>query len=214
MSALPEGIESDVEAMASRAIEEAFGGKAPRFSKGFEKGSAALRAIVEQRWGTVSQDSAELIYVEPGAFAYDYGRVYLFNHLQRPAFEKSSIDGRAIFVPHCLQNRKKCTAEECDRFDRCGRCGACAIAGICDAAEESGYDMGRVFIVGGASVIAPIIATVRPSAVVGVACMEELGGIVDRISSGWGLPPSQMALLRRRGCRNTRLKLSDIEAIL
>ena len=121
MSALPDGIEAEAEAVTEQAIEEAFGGegKLPRFSPGFEKGSAALRALVEERWGIVSQDSTELVYVEPGAFAYDYGRVYLFNHLQRPAFVKSSIDSRAVFLPHCLQNRKLhrilicCTGESC-----------------------------------------------------------------------------------------------------
>ena len=217
---LPEGIEDVAKELVQKALleilEEADDDRAavPDFSEAYPIAAEHLRKLVAESFGETRQEGPELEYVSEGAFCYDYGRVMIFNRLQRPACREVPVAERAIFLPHCLQNRKRCTAEELDLYDRCGQCGACAIANIVQMAQESGYDPERIFIVGGASVIPPIIDDVKPGAVAGVACMEELGMIIERIVSRYPMPPAQMSLLRRRGCRNTRADLADVKAML
>ena len=218
---LPDDIERVTRELVQKAIFEVLGdaegskgAKIPLFEEGYAAAAERLKALAAESFGESKQAEGGLEYVSPGAFVYDYGRVLVFNRLQRAAFETADVAERVLFLPHCLQNRRRCEAEEHDLYDECARCGACAITNIVNLAEEKGYLPERIFIVGGASVIPPLVDEFKPAAVAGVACMEELGLVVDRIIAGSFLPPAQMALLRRWGCRNTRLELADVKAIL
>jgi len=215
---LPDDIDRVVGELVLKAFADALGDAdaRPPFREGFPAVAEALKRLTDERFGGHAQPAELSVeYVSPGAFVYDMGRVAVANALQAEAFSATAPRERAVFLPHCLQNRKRCEASEFERYDRCERCGACAIGNIVELAESAGYLAERIFIVGGASVIAPIAAECSPSAMVGVACMEEFGAMIEkRLTGGENAPPSRATLLRRWGCRNTRVRLADVEDAL
>lgn len=165
-----------------------------------------IRIALEQRLALefpVSDLGDALTYTEVGAFARDFGSVLLFNALHRPRFRAIPIEKRAIFLPHCLQDRKNCIAEQHAGFMRCAVCGCCEIGWLVELAVSFGYRADRIFIVGGGSVIPRIVKRESVEAVMGLACFVELASYLESYRTEEGPLPTQMVLLTKWGCHNT-----------
>ncbi|MFA4985112.1 MAG: DUF116 domain-containing protein [Candidatus Brocadiia bacterium] len=142
-------------------------------------------------------------YSDEASYSMDFGTVSLFNRLHIDAIRLVPIAARALFLPHCLQSRKKCSAEEFTSFSRCARCGACSVEWLTEYAETLGYQRERMFVVSGGSVVRGLIAKSHAKGVIGVACYAELAAYIESHNSDGGLVPTQMIMLSKWGCRDT-----------
>ena len=180
----------------------------------FDSLKPAVEDFAASLFGEARPDEERLTYASPGHFARDYAVLLLFNRLHLPAFRAVPVERRALFLPHCLQDRRRCAAEEFPMFTRCVGCGACKIAPLLDLARSFGYRPDLTFVVGGGSVIPGIIAKNDVEAVLGLACFSELASYLEYYRHGGHLLPSQMILLTRWGCRNTDFDLEHAREVL
>ncbi|MDZ7815134.1 MAG: DUF116 domain-containing protein [Planctomycetota bacterium] len=162
-----------------------------------------LAAYLVEKFAPPHIDDNDLEYRDTGHYARDVGTVMLFNYLNLVELAKTERDKRAIFFPECLTAKRKCEAEEYDRYLRCSHCGKCSVHWTLEVAREYGFEEENTFIVPGGSGMPAIVRTHDIQAVVGLACYHELYAYLDAFS-GRGVPPSQMIMLTRWGCRNTR----------
>lgn len=109
-----------------------------------------------------------------------------YNRLQRDAFASKPVCERILFISHCINRAKRDAVKE--------------------FAEGLGY---RVFVVGGGSIVRKKIASEKPSAVVGIACFDELKSAAESIDV-----PYQVVLLDTDGCENTDFNLEAAKAVL
>lgn len=93
------------------------------------------------------------------------------NAAYRGRFAETPFSERIVLLPQCLRPRE-CPAERTDYGYRCARCGGCRIQGVLDLAKDLGYK--GVYILSGGSVVKSILADAKPTACVGVACLNEL----------------------------------------
>lgn len=121
------------------------------------------------------------------------------NMMDRDAFKNTPKEERILFIPHCLRDPEKCEGRYGDHGLECKKCGACMIPEIEEKAHELGY--GKTYIVPGGSLVYKIIKEKEPSAVIGVACYEELDQAIKKASDE--SIPSQGVLLTKSGCVNT-----------
>ncbi len=157
----------------------------------------------------------ERIEAPEHTFLVCYAKIWFYNQLVHPAFKSVPIEERAIFLPHCLQNKKACQSDFDDEgYEHCTMCGACTAGKLMEAALEAGYPRERIYLVPGGSVVDRITETVSPKAVMGVACFRELMDFVDRNLESRDIPPMVMILLRKAGCRNTTTCVDDFKHFL
>ena len=158
-------------------------------------------------------DIDSLEYVDQGHIARDFGTVMLFNYLNISSFSKVPIKDRAIFLPECLTARKKCAADEHDRYISCAHCGACKIDWLINLSGEYGYSEEHSFIVSGGSAIPALINKNEVKALIGVACYNELYAFLELFKELDSPPPAQMILLTKWGCRNTSFTFSQAKRV-
>lgn len=101
------------------------------------------------------------------------------NRLNLKAYSRVPRNERALFLPQCLRNSQKCIAELTDTGYVCKRCGACNIPKILDVADKLGY---RTYIVPGGSMVLNIVKDIRPKAVAGVGCYQEVEEAIAKVS--------------------------------
>lgn len=122
------------------------------------------------------------------------------------AFSRTEFHERIVFVPQCLRSTEKCAAEERAAEYVCRRCRACKIATVFERADELGY-MG-VRILKGGSAISHLLHTIKPKAVLGVACsFEGALGMLECERLGIAV---QTVILLRDGCADTDVDLDEV----
>ncbi len=109
-----------------------------------------------------------------------------YNRGQLASFMKQPVSERILFVAHCIKRQKR---DEVKEF-----------------AENLGY---RVFVVGGGSIVKKKILAEKPSAVVGIACFDEIKQATEQLKI-----PFQVVLLDTDGCEDTDFDLETAKAVL
>ena len=135
--------------------------------------------------------------------------IKLINQKLVEDFRKVPYDERVLFLPQCMRNSEKCQAKNTDMGYVCTHCGACGISKIKKEAESLGY---QVFIVPGGRMVYKIVKSVRPKALVGVACPFELAEAMEKLSAVGML--GQGILLEKDGCRNTQVNVENTIQLL
>jgi len=132
------------------------------------------------------------------------------NDANRAAFLATPNQERIILLPQCLRN-SNCQAPLTHHGYICQQCNpTCQVHQISTSAMAQGYK--GVYVLPGGSMAENIIDSIRPHAIVGIACEKEalLGGmLLEKL----GLV-GRAILLIRDGCVNTFVKLGEVLKIL
>jgi geranylgeranyl pyrophosphate synthase len=105
---------------------------------------------------------------------------------------------RLLLLPHCLKHTEGCPADYDQYGLDCKQCGACCIADFRTRAEQLGY---KVLVAEGSPIVLKIIVSGYVDAIVGVACLNVLEKVFDKILLV-GIPCMAVPLLSS-DCRNT-----------
>ncbi len=138
-----------------------------------------------------------------------YTSVEVENNLGKEFFLKVPKGERVLFLPHCLRDVKNCAAPIDEDGYHCRKCGRCAIAKITAEAERNGI---KWYMCGGGSQVINIIQRVKPKAVIGVACYNEIQMALEKLRAT--NIPLQAVMLRKSGCVNTEVDLEEVFEIL
>jgi len=133
----------------------------------------------------------------------NYTYIEAMNVLSYRAYIDASLEDKILLIPHCLRDAEKCIAPVDDEGYHCQRCGACIIADIVAKAEEVAI---KWFVVGGGSQAMNIVKTIRPSAVLGIACFDEAFDALTKFNEY--RIPSIAILLSKAGCVNTEVDIN------
>lgn len=127
------------------------------------------------------------------------------NHLIRQKHICVAADKLLIMTPHCLQY-ETCPHKITRDVSNCRRCGQCQIGGLAALAEKYGAHLA---VVTGGTLARKVIKTLRPQAVLAIACERDLtSGIQDVF------PIPVIGVLNERPfgpCCNTRVDLDKVE---
>lgn len=123
----------------------------------------------------------------------------LINLVNLKSYRAVSKEKKAIFLPQCLRSIE-CPADLNSEGIQCISCGKCRIKEAKEEAERLGY---RVFVVPGSSFIKRMIAKYRPSAILGVGCVEEIRNGLDMCQKY--KIPAQGIVLDEAGCITTKV---------
>jgi uncharacterized protein len=131
--------------------------------------------------------------------------IELKNSMHRDKFVRTPPEKKAVFIPQCMRNSKTCKAVLGEFGWECAKCSGykeCKVFAIKEKAEKAGY---KVFIVPGGSMVFKILKEIKPSAVLGIACMKELIMAAEEISL-----PIQAVRLSKDGCVDTDVDLKEV----
>ncbi|MBP2635649.1 MAG: hypothetical protein H6Q72_1556 [Firmicutes bacterium] len=127
------------------------------------------------------------------------------NHLIMQKRITVQPDKLLIMTPHCLQ-QETCPYKITRDVSNCHRCGKCQIGELSNLAEKYGVHLA---VVTGGTLARKVIKTIRPHAVLAIACERDLtSGIQDVF------PLPVIGVLNERPfgpCCNTRVKLDKVE---
>ena len=128
-------------------------------------------------------------------------------HIKVPA------DRLLVVTPHCLQLASCPHKITRDPMENCQRCGRCDIGALVQLAEEMGF---HFFVVTGGTLARQTVKTIRPKAVLAIACERDL---TSGIQDVYPLPAVGVLNIRPNGpCYNTHVDIQqvrrEIEAIL
>jgi len=127
------------------------------------------------------------------------------NHLIKQKRITVQPDKLLIMTPHCLQ-QETCPFKITRDVSNCHRCGKCQIGELASLAEKYGVHLA---VVTGGTLARKVIKTIRPHAVLAIACERDLtSGIQDVF------PLPVIGVLNERPfgpCCNTRVKLDKVE---
>lgn len=137
----------------------------------------------------------------------NFTHIEIRNKLNEPAFKKVPFEERILFLPHCLRNTKNCKATYNEEGLQCALCGSCSIKQLIELAKEKKYK--GVFVVPGGSLVVKIVQKIRPKAIVGVACNDEINLAMTKFR-GFGTP-GQAVLLLRDGCTDTAVNIDEVK---
>lgn len=140
----------------------------------------------------VKPDNLDRLYVE------------VKNSANIEAFRKIPAKDKAVFLPQCLRNAKKCRAPLEERGYRCLNCGSCKIAEIKKALKKKGC---KIYIAPGGTMVYKIVRETKPKAALGVACLKELTMAMENLPI-----PTMGVVLLRDGCINTDVEVKRVIA--
>lgn len=127
------------------------------------------------------------------------------NHLIQTKCIKVSPDKLLILTPHCIQ-QETCQYKVTHDVANCRKCGACQVGDLLDISEKYGV---HVAIVTGGTLARKVIKTLRPHAVLAIACERDL---TSGIQDVFPLPVIGVLNERPNGpCCNTRINVSRVE---
>ncbi|MEM2924290.1 MAG: DUF116 domain-containing protein [Methanocellales archaeon] len=129
----------------------------------------------------------------------DYVCIDIINLINLKPYRVIPRNKKAIFLPQCLRSIE-CPAKLSPEGIQCIGCGKCKIKDAKEEAEKLGY---RVFIVPGSSFIKRMISKYKPSAILGVGCVEEVRDGLDMCNKY--KIPAQGIVLDEAGCIATKL---------
>jgi len=138
-----------------------------------------------------------------------YTSVQLQNNISRENFARVPRGERIVFIPHCLRNVQKCKAPVDEDGYHCLKCGNCVIAKITAGCEQRGI---RWYMVGGGSQLINIVARLKPKAIIGIACFNEISLAWEKLKGSSS--PIQAVMLKKSGCVNTELDLNELWEVL
>ncbi len=130
----------------------------------------------------------------------DFISVLLGNTLWRKTVSTVPFDRRVFLIPHCLRDKKTCTAEMDEFGLLCRECGKCAIGTLKKEAESLGY---LVLVAEGTTLVTSLIEQGRIDAVLGIGCLSSLEKTFPHVASN-AVPGLAIPLLRN-GCINTQV---------
>lgn len=110
-----------------------------------------------------------------------------------------------ILTPHCIQN-ETCQYKVTHDIANCRKCGACQVGDLLTLSQKYGV---HVAISTGGTLARKVIKTLRPNAVLAIACERDL---TSGIQDVFPLPVIGVLNERPNGpCRNTRIDLKRVE---
>ena len=135
------------------------------------------------------------------------------NQIIRQQHIKVPADRLLVVTPHCLQLTSCPHKITRDPMENCQRCGRCDIGALVQLAEEMGF---HFFVVTGGTLARQTVKTIRPKAVLAIACERDL---TSGIQDVYPLPAVGVLNIRPNGpCYNTHVDIQqvrrEIEAIL
>ena len=130
------------------------------------------------------------------------------NHLVRQKLIRVKPGKLLILSPHCIQ-KDTCPHKITRDVKNCKHCGQCQVQDLVDIADKYGT---HLFIVTGGTLARNVLKTIRPQAVLAIACERDLtSGIQDVF------PLPVIGILNERPfgpCCNTRVDMSRVDEIL
>ncbi len=130
------------------------------------------------------------------------------NHLVRNHRHEFPPDRVLILAPHCIQ-LDVCRHKITKRADNCKQCGKCNVGGLLEMSKRHGVHMA---VVPGGTLARQVIKSLRPKAVLAVACERDL---VTGIQDVFPLPVIGVLNDRPNGpCCNTRIDVASVEKSL
>lgn len=127
------------------------------------------------------------------------------NHLIQTKCIKVKPDKLLILTPHCIQ-QEACQYKVTHDVANCRKCGACQVGDLLDIAQKYGV---HVAIVTGGTLARKVIKTLRPHAVLAIACERDL---TSGIQDVFPLPVIGVLNERPNGpCCNTRINVKRVE---
>lgn len=135
------------------------------------------------------------------------------NQIIRQQHIKVPADRLLVVTPHCLQLASCPHKITRDPMGNCQRCGRCDIGALVQLAEEMGF---HFFVVTGGTLARQTVKTIRPKAVLAIACERDL---TSGIQDVYPLPAVGVLNIRPNGpCYNTHVDIQqvrrEIEAML
>jgi len=127
------------------------------------------------------------------------------NHLVRAKKGRLQPQQLLVLLPHCLQERD-CEHRITSKLENCTDCGACQVGALLALCKRLGV---HLRIATGGTLAREAVKTIRPRAIVAVACERDLtSGILDCIP----LPVLGITNNRPNGpCHNTGVSLDAVE---
>lgn len=127
------------------------------------------------------------------------------NQLVRAKKGKLTPNRLLVLLPHCLQDRE-CPNRITTKTENCSRCGGCPVGGLLELCESHGV---HLRIASGGTLARDAVKTLRPRAIVAVACERDLtSGILDCIP----LPVLGVTNERPQGpCYNTQVSWDAVD---
>jgi len=127
------------------------------------------------------------------------------NHLMHAKCIKVKPDKLLILTPHCIQ-QEKCQYKVTHDIANCRKCGACQVGDLLAISEKYGV---HVAIATGGTLARKVIKTLRPHAVLAIACERDL---TSGIQDVFPLPVIGVLNERPNGpCCNTRMDIKRVE---
>ncbi len=130
------------------------------------------------------------------------------NHLVRQKLVRVKPEKLLILTPHCIQ-KDTCPHKITRNVYNCKRCGQCQVDDLLKLTEKYGVHLA---IVTGGTLARNVLKTLRPQAVLAIACERDLtSGIQDVF------PLPVIGVLNQRPfgpCCNTRVDIERVEALL
>ncbi|MBC8016345.1 MAG: DUF116 domain-containing protein [Sporomusaceae bacterium] len=127
------------------------------------------------------------------------------NHLMQTKCIKVKPDKLLILTPHCIQ-QEACQYKVTHDVANCRKCGACQVGDLLDISQKYGV---HVAIVTGGTLARKVIKTLRPHAVLAIACERDL---TSGIQDVFPLPVIGVLNERPNGpCCNTRIDVKRVE---
>ena len=127
------------------------------------------------------------------------------NHLMHTKVKNVKPEKLLILTPHCIQ-QVLCQYKVTHDISNCRKCGACQVGDLLTISEKYGV---HVAIVTGGTLARKVIKTLRPHAVLAIACERDL---TSGIQDVFPLPVIGVLNERPNGpCCNTRIDVARVE---
>jgi hypothetical protein len=127
------------------------------------------------------------------------------NSLVRAVMNLISAKRLLILIPHCLQH-SNCKCQVCEDIESCKRCRQCVIYQFVGLREKYNF---KILVANGGARARQLVAEVKPTAIIAVACERELaGGIQD----SYRIPVIGIPNIRPFGpCKDTQVDFNKVE---
>ncbi|OVE81217.1 hypothetical protein BVY04_03845 [bacterium M21] len=150
---------------------------------------------------------AELLSANDISIEFEkFTAILLNNSTWAETVANTPFNRRILFLPQCVRDTDKCTAEMDELGFICADCGACEIGRLQREAEALGY---AVLVAEGTSVVTRMLLSGEVDTVIGVSCISVLEKAFPFVTAG--AVPSLAFPLLRDGCQGTEMDLDWIE---
>jgi geranylgeranyl diphosphate synthase type II len=127
----------------------------------------------------------------------------------RPQIMAIPFSRRLVLLPHCMRHPTECRGFYTSDGLVCQECGSCPLGNLVQLAQNLGC---KVVVAEGSPAVARWIIDGEADAILGVACLESLEKVFDRLVVA-GLPAMAVPLVRD-GCRETEADIDWIAEMI